>query len=194
MPTPPPPAPPASRTVRGLVSSPSDDATVRSTVRTPPPGLHDVVETFWRGDWAFPPGPDGRPGEHTTELISDPTVNFVLERSDDGIDLRIVGVWTTLWRRTLRGRGRVRGAKLRPGAFCAFSSAEAHTVKNRIVPLDRLGDVDRTALITIVLDDDDEERAFSAFAQWLESLRRPEAHDDVSLACALVRRSAYRIK
>jgi hypothetical protein len=95
---------------RGLVSSRVSGARIQSDSIAPPVDLADVVERLWAGRWDL----RGQP-PHTTELLGDPAVHFVFE----GDSHRVVGVWT----RTLEGHGRVRGAKLHPGAARAFLPA-----------------------------------------------------------------------
>jgi len=83
---------------------------------------------FWRGRWSLTE-------PHTTELLADPCVNLVCERSTTRRESRAVGVWTKLWERSLEGSGEVRGVKLRAGAWRAFVDGSAHEVRDAIVPL-----------------------------------------------------------
>lgn len=125
---------------------------------------------------------------HHTELLSDPCAHFVFEDGDGDAGGRLVGVWTNLWRRTLQGRGRVRGVKLRAGALGAFAEPPAHRFTNRIVPLrDLFAEAQETERAVVELQED--EPAFEVFAGWLRSRRR--RHEQVrSLAIALVERIA----
>lgn len=88
----------------------------------------DVVECLWIGRWDLKE-------PHVTELIADPCANVVVEGGDRE-EARLVGVWTHRWTRTLSGRGFVRGAKLRAGAFRSFFDEPAYLFANRITPID----------------------------------------------------------
>ncbi|MEM9691359.1 MAG: helix-turn-helix domain-containing protein [Myxococcota bacterium] len=143
-----------------------------------PRDLADIAAALWTGEWDL----RGQP-PHDTELLSDPCVHLVLEDGDRW-EARLVGVWTELWRRRLEGRGRVRGIKLRAGAVQAIVDRSAHTLRNRIVPLDEL--FDRVPDLRHL----DDSAAFVAFAAWLRELRRPDATGGSSLAVALVARLA----
>ncbi|MEL7306185.1 MAG: helix-turn-helix domain-containing protein [Myxococcota bacterium] len=168
---------------RGLVSSRRSGARVEAQTYEPPSELADVISAFWVGAWDL----RGQPG-HTTQMLPDPCFNFVFETGDQNDEARVVGVWTKLWVRTLEGRGRVRGIKLRPGAFRAFSDSPAHAYANRIVAFDS---VFADECDTHVRDDwtfKDDERFFSRLARWLCDQRRDDAN--VSLAVALAQRVA----
>jgi AraC-like DNA-binding protein len=149
-----------------------------------PDALRGVVEVFWTGSWDL----RGQ-APHVTELLSDPCVNFVFEEGGAHAGSRLVGVWTQLWRRTLEGRGRVRGVKLRAGAVRAFVDAPAVRFANRIVPL---GDVFAgvAKLERAVLGPEDDADGFAAFEAWLVAQRRRADEDDIALAVALVERIA----
>ncbi len=165
---------------RGLVSSPESGDRVRVALYEPGAALADVACRYWAGRWDL----RGQ-APHTTQLLSDPCVNFVFERGRAGIDARVVGVWTRLWRRTLEGEGLVRGVKLRAGAVRAFVDASAATLANRIVPLrDVFGDLGD--LPARVLDPDDHAEGFAAFDAWLSARRRTTDADDVARAIELV--------
>jgi AraC-like DNA-binding protein len=164
---------------RGLVSSRVSGQRTESHTYAPEPALADVVFRFWNGSWEL----RGQ-APHVTELISDPCVNFVFESAGKHAGNRLVGVWTKLWRRTLEGKGCVRGVKLRPGAFRAFSQIPAHTFTNRIVALDSIFGPEVSDVERAVLEADTDDEAFAALGVWLGSMRG--AHDpSVSLAVEL---------
>lgn len=170
---------------RGLVSSRTSGRRVEAHRYAAPESLRDVVGSFWTGAW------DLR-GEapHVTELLSDPCVNFVFEEGGPHAGSRLVGVWTRLWRRTLEGRGRVRGVKLRAGGVSAFTDEPAFRFANRIVPLGSVFGPDAARLERAVLDPQGDADGFAALEKWLlaRRLRANDAH--VALAIALVDRIA----
>jgi AraC-like DNA-binding protein len=155
---------------------------VEASTYAPSEALADVVLTYWSARWDLP---DDAP--HTTELVSDPTVNFVCEAGTGQAGSRVVGVWTRLWRRVLAGKGHVRGVKLRAGAVRAFVDAPAHELANRILPLASLFD-DAAELERRVVETSDEAEAFGAFEDWLERHRRSTGREEVALAVSLVDR------
>ncbi len=172
--------PPSRLATRGLVSAPAPTPDVVSTTRPPPQDLADVVASFWTGTWDL----RGQ-APHETQLLGDPCVHVVFEGGDRR-DARIVGVWTRLWRRTLEGRGFVRGAKLRAGAGRAFFPGPVAAWTNRIVPLREVVGSGVAALARAVLDVE-VDPGLDALATWLRSRRRSRADEGaVSLAVAIV--------
>ena len=176
--------PEATPRVRGLVSDPASERQVQAHLYEVSPSVRDVVSRCWSGTWAFDDDES-----HTTELVSDPSVNFVFERSSTKTESRIVGVWKDLWCRTLEGRGYVRGVKLRPGAMRAFTTTPAHHFSGRITPLRDVFGRDAHAIENAVLDPEDDHTAFAALEGWLET-QRVEPDPNVSLAVAIVDRIA----
>jgi len=159
---------------RGLVSSRVSGQRVEAVSYAATERFADVVAVYWSGRWDL----RGQP-PHVTELLSDPCANFVFE---DSAGSRLVGVWTRLWKRTLAGKGRVRGVKLRAGALRAFVDTPAFRFTNRIIPLHTLFDMDQLA----VIEPESDEEGFAALEDWLSARRLDDPH--VSLAIALVDR------
>src|SRR5262249_37217890 len=113
---------------RGLVSSRESGRRVEARAFAPSADLANLVERLWIGRWDLKE-------PHVTELIPDPCANVVVEGGDRE-EARLVGVWTRRWTRILSGRGFVRGAKLRAGAFRSFFDEPAYCFANRITPMD----------------------------------------------------------
>lgn len=91
-----------------------------------------------------------------------------------------------LRRRTLEGRGQVRGIKLRAGALRAFVEAPAHRFRNHIAPLAavlppqaRVAELERAALGV-----PSDEEAFGLLTRWLLALRRDDAQSSLAVAIA----------
>lgn len=166
---------------RGLVSSRSSGRRIEAHAYAPSEDLRSVVSTLWSGRWDL----EGE-APHVTELVGDPCVNLVCEQGGAHAGSRVVGVWTRLWRRELRDRGRVRGVKLRAGAVRAFVPAPAFRFSNRITTLLSIFD-DAETLEQAVLAPDDDAEGFAAFEQWLRAHR---SSVDTSVAVQIVERIA----
>ena len=164
---------------RGLVSNRSSGRRVEARTFAPPAELADLVAAYWVGRWDL----HGQP-PHRTQLLSDPCVHFVVETGGTHAGARLVGVWTRLWKRTLAGRGCVRGVKLRAGALRGFVDQSAHLFTNRIVSL---ADVFPSAqdIETAVTGLDDDGEALARLSDWLNVERGITDHD-VALAVNLV--------
>jgi AraC-like DNA-binding protein len=170
---------------RGLVSSRASGRRVESSRYAAPEALSGVVDVFWTGTWDLR---GQKP--HVTELLSDPCVNFVFEDGGPHAGSRLVGVWTKLWRRTLEGKGRVRGVKLRAGAMRAFVGEPAFRFSNRIVPLAAVFGPEVTKLERAVLGPGEDDEGFGALEKWLMTRRLHTGDGQVELAVALVDRIA----
>ncbi len=144
------------------------------------------MEAFWVGRW------DLRGQEpHESRLLGDPSVHLVFERGTDTPPVpreRVVGVWTTLWTRTLAGQGRVRGIKLHPGAARALITTEAHALSNTMPALKEVFGDEVDAFAERVAGGEDDDRAFAAVIPWLTDRRDRVADPQASLATALARR------
>lgn len=98
------------------------------------PALAHLVEHYWTVAWDLP---DGR--THESAVLSHPSVHLTVEEGTDrhGFTLPAALVHGVPLRRftvELRGRGRVCGAKLRPGAFPSLSGLPAHPLTDRVQP------------------------------------------------------------
>lgn len=142
-----------------------------------------MVATFWAGRWDL----RGQPPHHT-ELLADPCMHVVFEAgTSPQAGSRVVGVWERLWRRTLEGRGSVRGVKLRAGAARAFLDEPAASFSSRITPLSALLGPEAARLERRVLPPVEDDAAFEVLAQWLRERRRGDPVA-IGLAVRLVER------
>lgn len=172
---------PTGRT-RGLVSRPSGPE-VTAFLCPPPADLADIVEVFWVGRWCMPGD-----REHVTELLGDPCMHLAFERCGEFEEARLVGVWTKLWRRSLRRQGFVRAAKLRTGAGTELWSSPASAFTNRITPLDALVGSRALTLCEYVLAPEKDTDGLAALAEWLRRERRPEQSEQARLVQVLMDR------
>ena len=99
------------------------------------PGVDDYVEHYWAVEWDLPT-------ERTqpSDVLSHPALHLTVEDADSpqhGVAMPaalVHGVLTRRFEITLRGSGRVIGAKLRPGALTALTGAPAYPLSDRVVP------------------------------------------------------------
>lgn len=165
-----------TRPGRGLISDRGSGSRVHARRHEVPADLADVVDTFWTGRWEL----RGQ-APHTTELLGDPAMHIVFEAGDsvpDGHRADVVGVWTVLWTRELRGRGFVRGVKLLPGAVRAFLPLPASTYTNSQRPL-----ADGPSLASVLQPDVAE--GLAALTAWLRGARADD--EESALAVEMVR-------
>ncbi len=166
---------------RGLVSSRRSGRRVEAATYAPGAALAEVVECFWIGRW------DLRGQEpHRMEILSDPCVNIVLERSRS----RVVGVSTRLFRRELAGEGVIRAAKLRAGAARAVLPGESIArFTDRMVPLAEVFD-DADALESRVLAPGDDREGLAHLEAWLTARLAHPPDPRIAVAAEAVRHIA----
>lgn len=164
---------------RGIVSSRSSGRRVEAHTFAPADELSSALSALWCGRWKL----EGQ-APHTTLLLADPCVHIVLEQSDTALESRVVGVWTSLWQRTLSGTGRVRGVKCHPGGIRAFTDLPAHQFTGKKLPLHAVFGRDAQNVQDTVFTTDDDEHALCLLEQWLQE--RYQEDPNVSLAVALV--------
>lgn len=172
----------AWRRTRGVVSQ-SSGLEVTAKLYAPPSDLADVVEVFWVGRWDIPQGK-----QHVNQLLGDPCMHIAFEQCLDFVEARLVGVWTKLWRRTLRDRGFVRAVKLRTGAALEWWDAPATTFTNRITPLDVVIGPAAFTLRELVLEPGRDEDGLAALSEWLRAHRRAHRSSGRQLVIALAER------
>ncbi|MEM6996908.1 MAG: helix-turn-helix domain-containing protein [Myxococcota bacterium] len=165
---------------RGIVSSRRSGQRIEAQRYRPSPDMRRFVAEYWMGRWDLTDQPP-----HVTEMLGDPCVHIVFERGPSGDASRVVGVWTRLWRRTLEGRGRVRGVKLRAGGVRAFIDLPATQLANRIMPLRDVFD-GVEALHAAVLGPTNDEEAFGALEAWLRARPLPGDADAIEAAIEVV--------
>src|SRR5262249_3524220 len=101
----------------------------------------------------------------------------------------VVGISRRRFTRRLEGRGRMLGAKFRPGAFRAFVEQPAWHFSNKSVPLASLFGARAQALEAAALAHDDDRDSLVVVEDFLRDLN-PTADDSVVLAGRIVARIA----
>lgn len=156
---------------KGIVSSRKSGDRVRAWRYAASEQMSQTVECYWAGQWDL----RGQ-AEHHNEMIPDSCAHLVVEQGGPMQGARWVGVWTKRWTRTLAGRGRVWGIKLRAGAHKAFGGQPAHRLRNQIVPLSELGFEECEGLVRKLVSSTTHEEAFEFFERWLAPYHRePDA-------------------
>lgn len=166
---------------RGIVSSKQSGDRVRAWRYAPAQTLADVVECFWAGQWDLR---DQAP--HHNEMLSDPSMHFVIENGPSGPTSRWVGVWSKRWKRTMKDWGQVWGVKLKVGAVQAFLPEPAHHYCNEQHPLEPGDDWYCPRLIKQVVRSEDHGEGFGLIEAWLVEHRRP-ASEQMEVAMVAMR-------
>lgn len=165
---------------RGLVSK-LPMPMVEAHVWHPPPDLADLVDVFWVGRWDLPHG-----REHINELLGDPSMHVAFERCGDFVEGRVVGVWTSMWRRKLIARGYVRAAKLHPGCGTELWDVPAHLLSNRVTQLDSLVGLGAIGLRDRVLGAADDAEGLEPLMAWLRATRRSPRSPEAELIITMM--------
>jgi AraC-like DNA-binding protein len=133
----------------------------------PADDLSPFVDLYWIASW------DLAPGETLlVETLPHPCVNVVVERGGSLVHGPVKGRFS----RTLAGRGRVVGARLRPGAFRVFSKRPAWQLVDAAVGFPEAFGVESGPLETAVLGQADERAMVAALEQFLRDRLQAQAH------------------
>ena len=81
----------------------------------PDPAVGAVVDHYWAVEWDL--GEDRVP----QRIVAAPAVTLTLERGSVPAPFVLTGVYGTAWERTIEGRGRVFGMRLRPAGLAVLS-------------------------------------------------------------------------
>lgn len=142
----------------------------------PSPDLEPFIEDYWVARWDRP---------ETAETVPQPCTHLVLRTGA----CEVVGISRRRFTRRLEGRGRMLGAKFRPGAFRAFVEQPAWHFSNKSVPLASLFGARAQALEAAALAHDDDRDSLVVVEDFLRDLK-PTADDSVVLAGRIVARIA----
>lgn len=111
---------------RGVLSPPTAAEGIERKRFFPAPELADFVAHFWTVRWDR----RGRPS-FLAEALPHPCVQLLFERGR----AEVAGLSTQIFRRRLRGQGRVFGVKFRPGAFHPLFGAPVSRLRDRVQSL-----------------------------------------------------------
>jgi AraC-like DNA-binding protein len=107
---------------RGVLSPSSEAEGISHQRFAPSAELLPFVAHFWTVRWDLP---DGK--SFLAETLPHPCVHLLFERGR----AQVAGLSTRLFRRRLRGQGRVFGVKFRPAAFHPFVGTPLSRLRNR---------------------------------------------------------------
>jgi AraC-like DNA-binding protein len=129
------PRPSRTATDAGILR-PADGSGIGSVYRPPAgPAVAEFVERYWSVCWS-----NERPARR--EVITHPAFHLTVTTATDGSGrparAEVNGVVTRTFAVDLHGRGRVVGAKFRPGGFTALTGRPAYAFTDRRVPLDQV--------------------------------------------------------
>ncbi|MET8982722.1 helix-turn-helix transcriptional regulator [Streptomyces sp. NPDC004539] len=122
----------APQDTRGIVDPAALLTRVRFRRRLPAPPLRPYIERYWLIDWDLPT-------PYTSRVIPHPAVNLTFQWDGPRTApyTELTGIPRGLYTRTLTGRGRVCGAKFRPGAIRALLPGPPATHwTGRVLPLE----------------------------------------------------------
>jgi AraC-like DNA-binding protein len=121
-------------------------------------GVDDYVEHYWAVEWDLP-----SERAQPSDVLSHPALHLTVEDADPpqhGVAMPaalVHGVLTRRFEITLRGSGRVVGARFRPGALTALTGVPAHPLSDRVVPAGDLwpgADALRDEVLATLRDED----------------------------------------
>jgi AraC-like DNA-binding protein len=137
------------------------------------PALTTSVDAYWMVDWHLPAA---EPYVH--ESLPDPAMHLVLQAGQS----RLAGVCTSRFTHTLKGTGRIFGARFRPAGFHAYAQVAASSCTDRVIPVEQLFGAAGTGVEREVLATDprDDAAAVAVVEEFLRSVARdPHRHVDL---------------
>lgn len=146
--------------------------------RSPAPELAHCIAHYWTVSWDL----RGH-APHVQETLPHPNIYLVFEDAK----LLIGGVSTSKFTRVLSGQSFAFGVKFTPGGFYPFLKSPAHTLTDRILPVDRIFGKDGVALEAALAASRDEEERVQTTERFFR-LRAPGPDETVALAGRLVER------
>src|SRR5262245_59669058 len=142
----------------------------------PSPDLEPFIEDYWVARWDR---------TETAETVPQPCTHIVLQAGAS----EVVGVARTRFTRRLTGRGRMLGAKFRPGTFRVFRDVPAWQFAGRALPLaDMFGPVAGNLEARALASDDDRE-SLPVVEDFLRGLQ-PSSNESMALVGRIVARVA----
>lgn len=128
---------------RGILGGRTARERFQISRETPSADLAGLVDYYWILTWDL----RGRP-PHQQQVLTHPAVHMSFTT---GGRARVVGVVRGVFTETIEGRGRVIGARFRPGGFRPFLDGPVSTITDRFVPVDDIfGPRARTAADAII--------------------------------------------
>jgi len=142
----------------------------------PSSDLEPFIEDYWVARWDRP---------ETAETVPQPCTHIVLQTDVS----QVVGTSRTRFTRVLAGRGRMIGAKFRPGAFRSVVDVPAWHYTDRTVPLTAVFGPRATTLEARALAPDDDRESILVVEDFLREFR-PSPDESMALVGRIVARVA----
>jgi len=142
----------------------------------PSPDLEPFVEDYWVVRWDR---------LETAETVPQPCMHLVLHVGAS----EVVGVARSRFTRVLTGRGRMLGAKFRPGAFRAFLDVPAWHFAGKALPVADVFGPQASTLEARALAREDDRESLALVEEFLRD-RRPSTDESIVLAGRIVARIA----
>lgn len=163
---------------RGILNLKAGEKKFQLSRLAPSQSLSFFVEHYWVVNW------DLRGQEpYRAETLPHPSVHLVFQRGKS----RVVGVVTGKFTTLLEGKGRVFGAKFKPGAFYSFVKSPVSEFTDKLIDLRDVFDVDSEPLEDAIFSLDDERMMVQLVEDFIRE-RRPGRDENVVVINQIVDR------
>lgn len=161
---------------KGILRWPPAAGKFQHLRRAPSPELRAWIDRYWMVSWDLKNEPC------LQETLPYPVVHVTFEEGE----CRIGGVHRKRFSRVLEGQGRVFGIKFRPGGFRPFLKAPVVSLRDRIIPGEKVFGKRVLKLLALWESGCDVEEMIASLDAFLRE-RGPDADENVEIAARLVR-------
>ncbi|SHF80991.1 AraC-type DNA-binding protein [Fodinibius roseus] len=126
---------------------------------TPSDELQFFIEHFWIVEW------DPERPLYKQQIPADLSVQLIFEKNNTWI----WGVATGMFKRPLKGKGKIVGIKFRPGGFYPFFRSSVSTITDGILAFDEVFGEDISRLEKEILTPDSNQKSIARAARFLEN-------------------------
>jgi AraC-like DNA-binding protein len=161
---------------KGILRWPPSAGKFQHLRRAPSLELREWIDRYWMVSWDLTDEPC------LQETLPYPVVHMTFEEGE----CRIGGVHSGRFSTVLNGRGRVFGIKFRPGGFRPFLKDPVGSLRDRIIPGEKVFGKRVWEFVELWESGCDVEGMIAAVDAFMRE-RRPEADEDVEIAARLVR-------
>lgn len=161
---------------KGILRWPPAAGKFQHLRRAPSPELREWIDRYWMVSWDLKDEPC------LQETLPYPVVHMTFEQGE----CRVGGVHSGRFSTVLKGRGRVFGIKFRPGGFRPFLKAPVVTLRDRIIPGEKVFGKRVLEFVDLWESGCDVKKTIATMDEFMRE-RRPPPDDDVEIAARLVR-------